>query len=105
MLWFRSQNRLFIGKVEQVSLVDFDGKFTIGGFTSIQDEGFVILGTYESKERVLEVLDDIQKNIVYENAIHKFRTNIEELPKDEGLLERVIENFLGKTAVYTMPQE
>lgn len=104
-MYFRSQDRLFLGKVEQVSLIDSKGKYTVGGFTSIQDESYVILGTYKSEERFIEVLDEIQKNIIYESAMSKFCTNIKGLPRDGALLEGIIENLLGTAAVYTMPQE
>lgn len=103
-MYFRSQDKEFLGEVKKIVCV-LNGSNQILGYDTFEDESYVILGTYNSKERVIEVLDEIQKNIIYESAMSKFRTNIKEFPEDEALLECVIEKLLGGTAVYTMPQE
>lgn len=102
-MYFRSQDRLFLGKVEQVSLIDSKGKYTVGGFTSIQDESYVILGTYKSEERFIEVLENIKNHIIISDAMSKVRINANDLPTDDEL-EGILMNF-GISAVFEMPQE
>lgn len=103
-MYFRSQDKEFLGEVKKIVCV-LNGSNQILGYDTFEDDSYVILGTYNSKERVIEVLDEIQKNIVYGSAMSKFCTNIKGLPRDGALLEGIIENLLGTAAVYTMPQE
>lgn len=67
-MWIRSQ--------EGMSLRQYDGIFInyqrqteiCGDSKSLEidsDESYFVLGRYESKERALEVLDEIQNKIVY----------------------------------------
>ena len=52
-LWIRSQDREILVKVSQIYIDDYNG-------TEIRSKDF-ILGQYKTKERALEVLDEIQR--------------------------------------------
>ena len=56
-LWIRSQDRTNLIRVEHLALTN---NKTITGMSTNWDYD---LGTYETKERALEVLDEIQKTI------------------------------------------
>ena len=53
-LWIRSQDRTFLRKVNTIGIVE--GR----DFWSIDENLTVSFGKYETKERALEVLDEIQ---------------------------------------------
>ena len=57
-LWIRSQDRRILQKVDNIYLnANYDNK----RICSFIDGDEMELGTYETKERALEVLDEIQK--------------------------------------------
>lgn len=66
-LWIRSQDRMNLVKVNQISINYSNSKRIIANyipdFVGTQGEYYEILGDYESKERALEVLDEIQSFI------------------------------------------
>ena len=53
-LWIRSQDRTFLRKVNTIGIVE--GR----DFWSIDENLTISFGKYKTKERVLEVLDEIQ---------------------------------------------
>ena len=53
-LWIRSQDRIFLRKVNTIGIVE--GR----DFWSIDENLTVSFGKYKTKERALEVLDEIQ---------------------------------------------
>lgn len=59
-LWIRSQDKMKLVKVNYLYIMDQQDHFTIIGETI--DSG-PIVGTYKSKDRAEEVLDEIQKKI------------------------------------------
>ena len=54
-LWIRSQDRTFLRKVNTIGIVE--GR----DFWSIDENLTISFGKYKTKERALEVLDEIQK--------------------------------------------
>ena len=64
-MWVRTQDKEFLMKVDNINLgIDVDTNEPTRIFTFV--DGTVTsftLGTYNSKERALEVLDEIQRNI------------------------------------------
>lgn len=58
-LWIRSQDKTQLGIIVGVILVDNE----LRGFTNY-NQNYFELGTYKTKERALEVLDEIQKYII-----------------------------------------
>ena len=92
-LWIRSQDRDYLEKVEKI--------YVWGN----SPDGYVIeskgeLGTYKSKERALEVLDEIQIRIINNEIL---KTMILKLNNVKGEEEKIGKLF--KEMVYEMPKE
>lgn len=87
-LWIRSQDRMNLVQIKQISLNYENNKQVIANYEPEQYENsscyYELLGTYKTKERALEVLDKIQNKI---NAI----ANMDDI------------NFIN--VVYEMPKE
>lgn len=115
-LWIRSQDKKRLTKIEDVYMVeDEDGKDNILSFPKYYIGNTLVghLGVYKSKERALEVLDEIQ-NILEPLLIVKNCTNKEEKQKASEMCN--ISDFIGtsndcdihllsNTYVYEMPIE
>lgn len=89
-MWVRSQDKERIMKVKEVYLVKSNNQFRL-----YSDELF--LGEYNSQERALEVLDEIQKNIIDSNV-----TNYEYFYTEN---QRLLEYTYKLKTVYEMPKE
>lgn len=63
-LWIRSQDKMNLVKIRQISLNYSDKKQIIANYIPelYENSGgyYELLGTYKTKERALEVLDEIQ---------------------------------------------
>ena len=70
-LWIRSQDKTELVKVNNLANIDYRIVFINNG------NGRVTLGTYKSKERALEVLDEIQKIIAPRGIIKQDKKGIE----------------------------
>lgn len=66
-LWIRSQNKLKLVKVNFVYAAECGDHFTIYGETI---DSSPIIATYKSKERTIEVLDEIQKEMTINETIN-----------------------------------
>ena len=66
-LWIRSQDKMNLVKVRQIGVNYQDNKQIIANYTPelYENSGgyYELLGTYKTKERALEVLNEIQKII------------------------------------------
>ena len=107
-LWIRSQDKTQLGIIVGVILVDNE----LRGFTNY-NQNYFELGTYKTKERALEVLDEIQKlfmptylisNISKEDGLKlqdniAFATNIIQT-KDNSKIEQI-----NGSIIYQMPKE
>lgn len=94
-LWIRSQDKLKLVKVNYVYAIENKiNSFSIYGETI---DSAPIIGRYETKERTLEVLDEIQNFICIE--IHENNINYE---KADLILKGKIVDSLCK--VYQMPE-
>ena len=85
-LWIRSQDRMNLVKVRQVSLNYQNNKEIIANYIpdlyENSGEYYEFLGTYETKERAIEVLDEIQD--LLQNAYTGNANRIVyQMPKDE----------------------
>lgn len=62
-MWIRTQNKMQLVKINEIHIkVDEDG--FVGIWVDDKKESLkYFLGTYKSKERAIEVLDEIQKKI------------------------------------------
>lgn len=67
-LWIRSQDRMNLVKVNQINVNYQNNKQIIANyipdFVGTQGEYYEMLGSYKTKERALEVLDEIQNAIL-----------------------------------------
>lgn len=88
-LWIRSQDREKITKVNSVNISEFQDSITICG--SIDGINLFSLASYKTKERALEVLDEIQKKINMINLGHDFGSPMIDLN--------------NPTYIYKMPKE
>jgi hypothetical protein len=75
-LWVRSQDKMNLVKIRQISLNYQNNKQIIANympdFYPNSGEYYELLGIYESKERALEVLTEIQNKINLINLGHDF---------------------------------
>ena len=73
-LWIRSQDKTKLVKVDNIAYMDSSEDYE-KEVHSLWNDCKGILGTYKSKERALEVLDEIQ-NILSENCLLKSYDNV-----------------------------
>ena len=114
-LWVRSQDKMNLVKIRQISLNYQNNKQVIANYEPEQYENsscfYELLGTYKTIERALEVLDEIQELIkpkqmitTYESeikeCINKTKFNVVMTPKIDDI--QLIE---PTTLVYEMPAE
>ncbi|MDY2804534.1 MAG: hypothetical protein SOT91_04135 [Bacilli bacterium] len=75
-LWIRSQDKKNLVKIRQISLNYQNNKQIIANYTPelYENSGgyYELLGTYKTKERALEILDEIQNKINLINLGHDF---------------------------------
>ena len=101
-LWIRSQDKESIIKIENIS-IDSEN-YIIGNLISDDNKSicdYWRLGHYETKERALEVLDEIQSIII---GKYMCNINLEEAFSKIGN-EEDIAKLLKQMAVYEMPKE
>jgi mevalonate pyrophosphate decarboxylase len=75
-LWVRSQDKMKLVKVNYVYIMDQQDHFTLIGETI--DSG-PIIAIYKTKERALEVLDEIQNILETRNDVSQM---VYEMPKE-----------------------
>lgn len=90
-LWVRSQNKYRLLKVESLQIIYNQEDNELPYYIN---SSYELLGSYKSKERALEVLDDIQK----------FITNSVFAKKVNGLGEE-IDLIPNPILIYNMPRE
>lgn len=102
-LWIRSQDKMSLVKVRQVSVNYQNSKQIIANYTpelfENSGEFFELLGTYKTKERALEVLDEIQRTIAKNQSLISLMHNFTDLKGNE---EGVAQIF--KDMIYQMPE-
>lgn len=95
-LWIRSQDKASLVKINNVIGLKYNDNKTIianyqPDFTDKYDGYYEILGTYKSKERALEVLDEIQRLItdlqylsygIENDKFCSYRPNVYEMPEE-----------------------
>lgn len=83
-LWIRSKDKMNLVKVRQISVNYWDNKQIIANYTpelyENSGEYYEILGEYKTKERAIEVLDEIQNYILLPNTDNS--AYIYEMPKE-----------------------
>lgn len=97
-MWVRSQDKEFLMKVDNINLgIGVDTKKPNKLFTFVDGvTTSFTLGTYKSKERALEVLDEISKQLSINKAI-EICSNLGDMTQANR------ENYIY-TQVYQMPE-
>lgn len=95
-LWIRSQDRTFLRKVNTIGIVE--GR----DFWSIDENLTVSFGKYKTKERALEVLDEIEERIMLINTINIAKDRDSLIAYKNALTE---EKIKGLGYPYQMPKE
>lgn len=86
-LWIRSQDKTFLKKVNTIGIVEGQD------FCFISENITTDLGKYKSKERALEVLDEIQNKLM---PISVYKQEVDNLTIDFKNID---------TIVYEMPKD
>ena len=94
-MWVRTQDKETLVKADKLYIDKNNNKYTIN-FDSCTDRWY-ILGTYKSKERAIEVLDEIQERI---SPKFNYEGNNEEV--DVFIKTQMLNSMI---AVYQMPEE
>lgn len=83
-LWIRSQDKMNLVKIRQISLNYGNNKQIIANYIpeTYENSGeyYELLGTYETKGRAIEVLDEIQNYILLPNTDNS--AYVYKMPKD-----------------------
>jgi len=75
-MWIRSQNKLVLGKINEIWIEPIGGEFSILGTNStVSTKGGLNLGEYKTKEKAIEELDYI------ENLLHNNFEGVHQMPK------------------------
>ena len=98
-LWIRSQDKTRLGKIELIEYQEDAYGFYLFGWRD-KFEG-TRLATYKTKERALEVLDEI--NEILQLKLCTTLGTFEEIFK--GYTEKQLRLVLKQMAVYEMPEE
>ncbi|MBQ8473162.1 MAG: hypothetical protein IJ501_06635 [Bacilli bacterium] len=93
-LWIRSQNKKRLMKVE---MVEFDKQ--IDGPAIIYSHEYM-LGEYKTKERALEVLDEIQCKIAQNECLKTMMIKLNSIKGEEEKIGK-----LFKETIYEMPEK
>lgn len=108
-LWIRSQDKMSLIKVNKVCFErNIDDEPTIYGYENY--DNYERLGIYKTKERALEVLDEIEKILMPEiKVIHNKveRSDVSGF-KTEYIMQPMIEDvevLEASSYVYKMPKE
>lgn len=105
-LWIRSQDRMNLVQIKQISLNYENNKQVIANYESEQYENsgcyYELLGTYKTKERALEVLDEIEERIMLINTINIAKDTDSLIACKNALTE---EKIKGLNYPYQMPEK
>lgn len=111
-LWIRSQDKMNLVKIRQISLNYQNNKQIIANyipdFYPNSGEYYEILGVYKTKGRAIEVLDEIQKLLIPKTIMETY--NVDEAEMLDGTI--FIKPMLGDikiegcmSYIYKMPKE
>lgn len=110
-LWIRSQDRKDLVKVNSLWIMDNQIWMEVPFYENHKKLGLTVSGhnhklaEYKTKERALEVLDEIHKCITDKEILYVYKNilqiaNKNSLKEDEKIIDRATE-----IAVYEMPKE
>ena len=101
-LWIRSQDKLDLIKTGILEIGRTDYKEETYKILTLYNDRLVDLGTYETKERALEVLNEIEERVMLINAI-SLTTDMNSLISFKNAVGEEKINGLGYP--YQMPKE
>ena len=81
-LWIRSQDKEILIKVDRIGIEEFENGYGIVTYERIGTKNEFGLGLYTTKERALEVLDEIQRHLVVINDKNDDMFYIYEMPNE-----------------------
>ena len=88
-MWVRSQNKKFLGNYDSFAVSESG---IIIGYQGPEDCEGATLGAYETEEKALSVLDDMQGHIVHGSDRNLITQFVFEMPVETGqVLEKDIE--------------
>lgn len=99
-LWIRTQNKIELTKVNDIQIYKASDGFQIINYSG--NNYVIILGLYKTKERALEVLDEIEERIMIINTISLVKDSVSLIAYKNALSE---EKIKGIGYPYQMPKE
>ena len=105
-LWIRSQDKECLLKTDIVMLEEIEKNKEYWIYAGHEKyEPYNVFGVYHTKERALEVLDEIE-NTIYINKLFNADINaFQKALENEGYTEKEISNALRTISIYQMPEE
>lgn len=98
-LWIRSQDKMSLIKVNKVCFErNVDDEPTIYGYENY--DNYERLGIYKTKERALEVLDEIQGKIAQNECLKTMMIKLNSIKGEEEKIGK-----LFKETIYEMPND
>lgn len=97
-LWIRSQDGNLLEKAEAIKIANYDG--TIG----IVINNDYVFGEYKTKERAIEVLDEIHKCIIDKEVLHACNNLLTLINKSSLNDTKKIIDRIEEIVVYQMPK-
>lgn len=95
-LWIRSQDKKNLVKIRQISINYQNNKQIIANYMpelyENSGEYYELLGTYKTKERAIEILDEIQDELIGSDFMH--------IEKNEEVVLTC-----GSAKIYEMPEK
>ena len=111
-LWVRSQDKMNLVKIRQISLNYQNNKQIIANYIpelyENSGEYYEILGTYKTKERTLEVLDEIQNILKPKMIVNTYKVEQAKLCDGTQFIQPMLDDIQVQNAttyVYEMPKD
>lgn len=95
-LWIRSQDRTILLKANSLAIDEQEGKYAISEyFVNGYEYQYMELGQYKTKERALEILDEIQKLLIHTHLLIPAHSH----------QDKINNHFDCINKIYEMPEE
>lgn len=99
-IWIRTQDKMELAEVHYIKVAEIGEDFKIYGERTTS--GYIGLGIYGTKERALEVLDEIEERIMLINTINIVKDRDSLIAYKNALTE---EKIKGLGYPYQMPKD
>ncbi len=103
-LWIRSQDKMKLVKINNISYMDMAETVETQKH-SLWNDCKGILGTYKTKERALEVLDEIQAILEIKLAAQFGGDSVGDVLVKDNFSDEEIEYIARQLHIYEMPKE